>query len=172
MIPAKLRFTAIPAKRSPSKAQFLDPPPSTTSTCPFGIVSKAFFTKTLSSKTLTVEIGPEKACFPPKDLNSCLQIASSLENSSHKSVVLNDIKTHPSILFFICQYIMIFRRFIHFTFNIQTFRNYFHSFFSYILHNLLTQFPGHALTSQFVLYICMVNNELIIRPLFKSDFSF
>src|SRR5699024_191660 len=147
MIPAKLRFTAIPAKRSPSKAQFLDPPPSTTSTCPFCIVSKAFFTKTLSSKTLTVEIGPKKACFPPKDLNSCLQIASSLENSSHKSVVLNDMQLHPFILFFICQYIMIFRRFIHFTFNIRTLRNYFHSFVPCICYDSINQFPSHALTA-------------------------
>src|SRR5699024_479835 len=150
MIPAKPRFTAIPAKRSPNKAQLFDPPPSTTSTCPFGIVSKAFFTKTLSSNTFTVEIGPEKACFPPKDLNSCLQITSSLEKSSHKSVVLNDMQLHPSILFFICQYIMIFRRFIHFTFNIWTFRNYFLSFFSCIRHHLINQFPSHALTAPIV----------------------
>src|SRR5699024_1459449 len=72
---------------------------STTSTFPSGIVCKASLTNTLSSNTLTVEIGPEKAVFLPNDVKGCLQITNSFENSSHKSAVLNPIQTTPVYLF-------------------------------------------------------------------------
>ncbi|CKG93397.1 Uncharacterised protein [Streptococcus pneumoniae] len=58
IIPASFLSSAIAAKLSPSNAQFVDAPPSTTNTVPSGNVCNPSFTSTLSSFTFTVAIFP------------------------------------------------------------------------------------------------------------------
>eukprot|EP00968_Pinguiococcus_pyrenoidosus_P012793 scaffold1136_cov260-Pinguiococcus_pyrenoidosus.AAC.24 len=102
MMPDQPFFAAKAARLSPSRAQRLDPPPSTTSTFPTPSLRTIWRTRTFASKHVTVTAWPQKRSRAPKsakDPEGAMQTTrGSLLNASHRSAVagasatlLNDV---------------------------------------------------------------------------------